>query len=56
MHKIVKLTKIKATLEERNDALNKINQAYEEGKANIKNAQTNDEVDNAKNSSIQKLH
>ena len=25
-----------ATLEERNDALNKINQAYEEGKANIK--------------------
>lgn len=44
-----------ATLEERNDALNKINQAYEEGKANIKNAQTNDEVDNAKNSSIQKI-
>ncbi|MCC3754475.1 SasC/FmtB family protein [Staphylococcus capitis] len=44
-----------ATLEERNEALNKINQAYEEAKSNITNAQTNDEVDNVKNSSIQKI-
>lgn len=44
-----------ATVEERNEALAKVNTALEEAKANINNAQTNDEVDNLKASNTQKI-
>ena len=44
-----------ATVEERNEALAKVNTALEEAKANINNAQTNDEVDNLKATNTQKI-
>lgn len=44
-----------ATVEERNAALARVNTALEEAKANINNAQTNDDVDNLKTTSTQNI-